>query len=113
MGHCQLQYEFGGGATYNTSLDSGHSSSLLWYPGGNVWGDGLESPMFLYVSNGRQNRADDYKSFLGLSIFEYHFNPGFEPAPVRLSTGNIERSINPVAHNLISGGALDRKPAGG
>lgn len=73
---------FFGGLTYNALLDFSHLSLLPWYPGGNVRCGGLESPMFLYVSDGHQNRADDHKSFLGLSVFEYHFDPGFKSAAV-------------------------------
>ena len=67
--------------------------------------------MLLYAPDGCQNRADDHEPFLGSSVFKQYFNPGFESAPVQLSTRNIERSVDSVAHNLISGGTFDRKPA--
>lgn len=59
-----------GGSTYNAFLDFSHFSLLPWSPGGNVWRDGLESHVLLYISDGHQDRAYDHKSFLGLNVFK-------------------------------------------
>lgn len=67
--------------------------------------------MLLDISDDHQDRADDHKSFLGPGVFEQYFDPSFESTPVRLSARDIQGGFNPVAHNLISGETLDRKPA--
>jgi len=67
--------------------------------------------MFLDISDNYQHRASDHKSFCGPSVFKQYIDPSFKPAPVRLSTRNVERGIDAIAYNLISGGTFDRKTA--
>ena len=65
--------------------------------------------MFLYIPDGHQNRANDHKPFPGLGVFKQYFDPGFKSTPVRLSARNVERSINTIAHNLVSSWTFNRK----
>jgi len=67
--------------------------------------------MLLYISDCRQDRAYDHKSFLGLNVFKQYLDPGFKSASVRLSACNVEGCIDTIAHDLVPGRALDREPA--